>query len=200
MQIQPPKSIYLLLIDPAPPLNFVSGRRRGFDNTVSWWKVGLYDSQFDKIRPFWNIQDTFGVVSKMDQKSQFLTISPSRTIICAQCDMRGHFLMCFDRFGPSESVYEWFWRCTKKVDFWPFLLCFLGEKWPFTTIRGQVSSLNNTQLTVKGSIFDKIRPFWDTKGTFWVVSEMDKKSQFLTIFTVFFTRQKGPLHKGWGQK
>ena len=87
MQIQPPKSIYLLLIDPAPPLHFVSGRRRGFEIQFRGERSGSLTVNLTKL----DIQDTVGVVSKMDQKSQFLTILPSRTIICTHRDMRGQF-------------------------------------------------------------------------------------------------------------
>ena len=80
-------------------------------------------SFFDKIRPFWHPK-------AVDLKSQLLIIFLTKISKNLNEIPGDHFLRWSDHFGPSESVSKWFWWCTKKVDFWPFLLCFLGEKGP----------------------------------------------------------------------
>ena len=142
-------------------------------------------SFFDKIRPFWDIQYTFWHPTAVDLKSQFLTIFLTKISKNLNEIREDHFSIWYDHFGPSESVSEWFWWCSKKVDFWPFLLCFLHEKWPFRTIRGQISSANDTQLTVRRSLFDKIRPFWAVRRSNWHVLLRCKKRSFLAFLLVF---------------
>ena len=171
-------------------LRFASGRRRRSEIHVLAARsryqrsnMTVNGSFFDKIRPFWDIQYTVWHPTAVDLKSQFLTISLTKISKNLNEIREDHFSIWYNHFGPSESVSEWFWWCSKKVDFWPFLLCFLGEKWPFRTIRGQQMTLN----WQSGDHFStKLDHFGQSEGwidmSFWGV----KKGHFWPFYWCFY--------------